>query len=74
MEGEEVITKEEDEGCNLQSKSEVFSGGGSLSTSTNSSSAPCSFTRAPDSVSDEEHNVRHELMIDLAHLECSPWF
>ena len=44
-----------------------------MSTLTHSSSAPWSFTGELDFVSDEEHNVWNELMIVLAHHECSPW-
>ena len=40
---------------------------------THSSSAPWSFTGELDFVSDEEHNVWNELMIVLAHHQCSPW-
>ena len=57
LEGTEVTTKEGYEGCTLQSTSEVFSGRGSMSTSTYSSSAPWSFTSELDSFSDEEPNA-----------------
>ena len=44
-----------------------------MSTSTYSSSAPWWFTSEPNSFGDEEHNVWNELMIVLAHHECSAW-
>ena len=44
-----------------------------MSTSTFSSSAPWSFTSELDFVSDQELNVGYELVIVMAHHECSLW-
>ena len=61
--------KDTDEKC--RSRAEVLSLDGSMSTSTYSSAHPLSFTGELDFDSDEEHNVWNELMIVLAHHECS---